>query len=124
MNDGFIAGESGNIKISEDVIASVAALSAKETDGVCELSGGGWTDFLNKKTSKGVRVELIENGAIIDIHITVEYGKKVQEVAKVLQEKAKNAVESMTGLEEIVVNVFVDSIAEKKTEDTDNTEGE
>lgn len=116
MTDNFIATENGNIKISQEVIVRISAISAREVEGVTGLGGSsGWSDFLSKKApEKGIRVEMTEEATTIEVHVTVKFGVKINEVAYKLQQAVKNAVESYAGLDNITVNVFVDGIEPEK----------
>ena len=116
MTDNFIATENGNIKISQEVIVRISAISAREVEGVTGLGGSsGWSDFLSKKApEKGIRVEMTEEATTIEVHVTVKFGVKINEVAYKLQQAVKNAVESYAGLDNITVNVFVDVIEPEK----------
>lgn len=109
-NDG-----EGNIKIDDDVIATIAAVAAEQVEGVVELQStlkASVTDMLGvKNLSKGVKVNVGEQETIIDIYVTVEYGKNIVEISKVVQEKVKEAIETMTSLEVVEVNVHVSGIA-------------
>lgn len=120
MAEEFIATENGNIKISEEVIVRISAISAREVDGVTGLgTSGGWGEFLSKKGSleKGIKVDMTDSATVIDVHVTVKFGVKINEVAYALQKAVKNAVESYAGLDNITVNVFVDGIEPEKTEE-------
>jgi len=116
MTDNFIATENGNIKISQEVISRISAISARDVKGVAGLgAGGGFADFLGKKSpEKGIKVEMTDDSAVIDVHITVKFGVKINEVAYKLQQAVKSAVESFAGIENITVNVFVDGIEQEK----------
>ena len=116
MTEEFIATENGNIKISQEVIVRISAISAREVEGVTGLGGSsGWSDFLSKKApEKGIRVEMTEEATTIEVHVTVKFGVKINEVAYKLQQAVKNAVESYAGLDNITVNVFVDGIEPEK----------
>lgn len=116
MTDNFIATENGNIKISQEVIVRISAISAREVEGVTGLGGsGGWSDFLSKKApEKGIRVDMTDEATTIEVHVTVKFGVKINEVAYKLQQAVKNAVESYAGLDNITVNVFVDGIEPEK----------
>ena len=118
MSENFIATENGNIKISEEVIVRISAISAREVEGVSGLgTGSGWGDLLSKKTpAKGIKVEITEEATIIDVHVTVKFGVKINDIALQLQKTVKNAVESYAGLENITVNVFVDGIESENTQ--------
>ncbi len=116
----------GSIKISEEVIAIVSGIAAGEVKGVAGMSGtfaGGIAELLGKKNlSKGVRVELNETTTTIEISLVVEYGCRIPDVAWEVQERVKKAVESMTGLEVLAVNIFVDGLTPAKEEKPEETE--
>lgn len=117
MAENFIATENGNIKISPEVIIRISAISAREVEGVSGLgTSGGFAEFLGKvNQEKGIKVELSEDSATIDVHVSVEFGVKINEVAYNLQKAVKNAVEAYAGIENVTVNVFVDGIEPDKT---------
>ncbi len=113
MSDNYVSNESGNIKISEEVISIISSISAQEVEGIASLGmpGGGLSEILSKKSpSKGVRVEIVDGEAVIDVHITIKFGTKIRELSLSIQEHVKNAVETMAGLTVRSVNVYVDSI--------------
>lgn len=114
-----VIDESGNIKISADVVSTIAGIAANEIDGVAGMySGiaGGIAEFLsNKKNpSKGVKVEMTGNTVTIDLYIVVKYGKRIPELAWEIQENVKNSVESMTGMNVEKVNIHVDGVSFEK----------
>ena len=94
--------ENGKIKISNDVIAVIAAIAATDTKGVVGMSGGvvdGIVEMIGKKTlSKGVRVEAGDEECSIDVYIIVEYGHKIMDVAKHVQINVSKAVISLNRL--------------------------
>ena len=104
----------GTVKIANEVVAIIAGLAATEIDGVVGMSGGitgGITEMLGMKNlSKGVKVEVGEKEAAIDIFIIVEYGSKISEVASSVQQNVKDTVETMTGLNVIEINVNVEGV--------------
>lgn len=106
--------EYGNVKISDEVVAAIASVAAMEIPGVINMSGGftgGFSEMLGKKSqSKGVKVELNDNDAIIDVNIIVEYGKNISEIGKKVQENVKNSVETMTELNVSQVNVYIQGV--------------
>lgn len=107
--------ENGNVKISNEVISIIAGVAASEIDGVVSMSGGitgGITEILGMKNlSKGVKVEVNEKEVIIDIFITVEYGVKISEVGRKVQENVKKTVENMTGLKVKAINVNIQDVS-------------
>lgn len=109
----------GNIKISEDVICSIVAVAAAETEGVASVAAASGIDILNKKNhTKNIKIHIDENSITIDLTILVKYGAIINDVATKLQESVAVAVESMTGMEVVSVNVTVTGISfdEKKDE--------
>ena len=106
--------KNGSIRIANEVVGIIAGLAAMEVKGVYGMSGGmvdGITELLKKKNlAKGVRVEVGEKEAAIDLSIIVEYGSKVPEVAVAVQENVKRAIESMTGLTVVEVNVHIQGV--------------
>lgn len=108
----------GNIKISEDVICSIVAVAADETEGVASVAAAAGIDILNKKNQKNIKIHISENTITIDMSILVKYGVIINDVATKLQETVSNAVESMTGMEVTAVNVSVSGISfdDKKDE--------
>ncbi|HSL93644.1 MAG TPA: Asp23/Gls24 family envelope stress response protein [Bacillota bacterium] len=106
-------GDTGTLHIADDVVGVIAGLAASEVRGVSSATGGSLVNRLGggkKSLSKGVKVTVGEQEASIDMHIVVEYGMVIPEVAHQVQEKVKRAVESMTGLEVVEVNVFVQNV--------------
>ncbi len=109
------ADDSGKVIISEEVIASIAAIAAGEIDGVAGLGASTVTEFLGKKSaSKGVKVSFNEESVEILATITVKKGAIIPSVAKAVQANIISAVESMTGISVVAVNVKVGGVAFEK----------
>ena len=104
----------GNIAISNDVIATIAAIAAKSIDGVYGMVNsltGGFAELLGKKNpSKGVKVTVNDRDVKIDMFVVVEYGVKIPDVAWEIQGKTKSEVEAMTGLNVTAVNVNIEGV--------------
>ncbi|HBT48698.1 MAG: hypothetical protein XD49_0233 [Caldanaerobacter subterraneus] len=124
--------ELGSVKISEEVVSIIAGLAATEVPGVAGMSGGvvnGISEILGRKNlSKGVKVELGDKEATIDLYLIVDYGVRIPEVAWNVQENVKNAVENMTGLKVVEVNIHVQGVSmekgNKKQQEAAEKEGE
>ncbi|CDZ74445.1 Hypothetical protein ING2D1G_0251 [Peptoniphilus sp. ING2-D1G] len=105
----------GEVRISEDVIATIAVVAAESVEGVVDMQSNlkySVTEMLGvKNLNKGVKVSIGEKEAVIDVFITVEYGKNIVEICKEVQVKIKEAVESMTDLEVVEANIHVSGIA-------------
>ncbi|HAA63743.1 MAG TPA: Asp23/Gls24 family envelope stress response protein, partial [Thermoanaerobacter sp.] len=92
----------------------IAGLAATEVPGVAGMSGGvvnGLSEMLGRKNlGKGVKVEVGEKEVSIDLYLIVDYGVRIPEVAWNVQENVKNAVENMTGLKVVEVNIHVQGV--------------
>ncbi|MDQ0059552.1 Asp23/Gls24 family envelope stress response protein [Paenibacillus harenae] len=112
--------QTGIIRISDDVVATIAGLAALETPGIAAMSGGiseGLAKRLSgKNVQKGVSVEVGQVEAAIDLRIIVHYGIPIQEVCRQLQLNVRESVENMTGLHVVEVNVKVEGVAFKEDE--------
>ena len=112
--------QTGLIRISDDVVATIAGLAALETPGIAAMSGGiseGLAKRLSgKNVQKGVQVEVGQVEAAIDLRIIVHYGIPIQEVCRQLQLNVRESVENMTGLQVVEVNVKVEGVAFKEDE--------
>ena len=123
-----------NIKIADDVIAVIAGAAASEVPGVASMAGGfagGISEvFSGKKNfAKGIKVKKKKKETRIDVNIIVEYGVRIPDVAFEIQNRVKKAVEGMTGLKVVDVNVHVqgvntdaNNVEELKPEDTNKSE--
>lgn len=104
----------GQIKIADEVVGIIAGLAATEVPGVAGMSGGlagGIAEILGRKNlSKGVKVEVGEREAAVDLFIIVEYGAKIPDVSWQIQESVKKAIETMTGLKVVEVNIHIQGV--------------
>ena len=112
--DEVVAEENG-IKISNEVIAVIAGVAVSEVPGVSAMSGGlagGISEALKgkKNLAKGIKVEVDEKEATIDVNIIVDYGTRIPDVAFEIQNRVKKSVETMTGIKVVEVNVHVQGV--------------
>ncbi|MBQ7485083.1 MAG: Asp23/Gls24 family envelope stress response protein [Oscillospiraceae bacterium] len=105
--------EAGNIQISEEVIANLAAATAQEVDGVGGLLSGNVSDLVGgkKMTIKGVRVEMEDEGLVVHLFLTIRYGCEIADVAGKVQQAVFNTLEGATGFKVRAVNVHVGGIS-------------
>ncbi|MCI7539994.1 MAG: Asp23/Gls24 family envelope stress response protein [Veillonellaceae bacterium] len=110
----------GAIRIADEVVSIIAGLAATEVDGVAGMSGGlvgGIAEMLGRKNfAKGVKVEVGEKEAAVDLYIIVKYGVRIPDVALAVQENVKQAIETMTGLSVVEVNIHVQGVGFPETE--------
>lgn len=104
----------GLVKIKNEVISAIAALATKEVKGVAEI-GGNVTDIVYRffkpdSTGQGVKVDIDESKLKLNIPIIVEYGVDVSQVAMLVQESVRAAVEKMTGLTPVEINVNIQGV--------------
>ena len=112
-------GAQGNIKISEDVVASIATIAVTETEGVASAAasmGVEITEIFSGRRAgapRGIKVSFdAENqGCHVECSIIVKYGSSVTAVAQEVQKNVKSAIESMAGLKVAGVDVQVCGIA-------------
>ncbi|MGI6038483.1 MAG: Asp23/Gls24 family envelope stress response protein [Limnochordia bacterium] len=109
----------GSINITEDVIAIIAGIAATECYGLVGMvprnMQEGLSELLNRENfGRGVDVKVEDDKVIIGLHIVVEYGTRISEVAHNVQEKVKYAVEYYLGLEVAQVNINIQSVRVSK----------
>ena len=102
----------GEVQIAEEVITIIAGLAATEVEGVCSMGGNITKELVSrlgmKNLSKGVRVEVTEEGKIeVFVTINIAYGYAIPAVSGNVQEQVKAAIENMTGIEVSGVNVRI-----------------
>ncbi len=115
----------GAIRIANEVVSIIAGLAATEIEGVAGMSGGiagGISEMLGRQNlSKGVEVEVGEEEAAVDLYVVMWYGIKIPDVAWDIQENVKQAIENMTGLEVVEVNVHVQGVKFETEEEEEET---
>ena len=105
----------GEVQIASEVITAIAGISASEVEGIESMVGSGVGDIVGKlggkSNSKGVKVNITDDKAELDVAVNVRFGYSIPKVSEKVQEKVSKAVSSMTGLEVTRVNVRVAGIA-------------
>ncbi len=108
----------GSVKIADDVVAIIAGIAATEVKGVTAMSGNATNEFMSmvgvKNLKKGVKVDVIDNVVEVDLALIMEYGYNIPATSQKVQEKVKNAIENMTGLEVADVNIRISGINMEK----------
>lgn len=101
----------GEVKIADEVVAIIAALAATEVEGVASMAGNITNELIGKlgmkNLSKGVKVDVLEGVVTVSLALNLKYNYSIMEISSKVQEKVKNAVENMTGLEVADVNIKV-----------------
>ena len=105
----------GEVQIANEVVSSIAGISASEVEGVDSMAGGFAGElagkFGAKNLSKGVKVEVQDDSAIVELAINMKYGYNIPDTCKQVQEKVIQAINSMTGLTVKQVNVRIAGVS-------------
>ena len=106
-----------SLKISRDVIATIAKVAAYEIDGVASLSERqrNIRGFFSKGLTRPIEITLSDDFAEIDICLDLEYGARIPDVCAAVQSNIKDNVQTMTGIIVSKVNVTIAGIAFSKT---------
>ena len=101
----------GEVQIANEVVSSIAGISASEVEGVDSMAGGLAGElagkFGAKNLSKGVKVEVQDDSAVVELAINMKYGYNIPRTCEQVQEKVVQAINSMTGLTVKQVNVRI-----------------
>ncbi len=101
----------GKVQIADDVVAIIAGLAAGEVEGVYRLPGSISDEFASKlgrkNPAKGVKVELLPGKVKVELSIEVLYEYSIPSVSGQVQDKVKQAIETMTGLSVEQVNIRI-----------------
>ncbi|MEG1256345.1 Asp23/Gls24 family envelope stress response protein [Clostridium sp.] len=119
--------DAGIVRISDEVIGVIAGVAASEIEGVAGMSAGLVEDiskkFTGKKSgSKGVKVTMDNGSAVIDLHMSVQYGIRIPEMSIKVQNNVKNTVETMTGLNVALVNIYIQNVIFPKVDKEEEIE--
>lgn len=103
--------EHGSVRIADDVVAMIAGIAALEVEGVHAMAGNGSNGIFTKvgirNPQKGVKVTITDKTVTADASIIVDYGYSIPTVSQKAQDRIKQMIESMTGLEVADVNIRV-----------------
>ena len=114
-----LTSEQGTTTIADIVVQKVAGLAAREVRGVHDLGAGAARAFgairdripgASSSIGQGVSVEVGETQAAVDLELVVEYGVAIAELARAVRRNVINAIEQMTGLSVVEVNINVNDV--------------
>lgn len=101
----------GEVQIADEVVAIIAGLAATEVEGVDYMAGNITNELVGKlgmkNLSKGVKVNVTEEHVSVDLSLNMKYGYSIPEVSEKVQEKVQAAIENMTGLTVLEVNIRI-----------------
>ena len=99
----------GEVKIADEVVASIAAFATMDVEGVASIGGNEKEKgrLSMKAPSKGVKLDVLEGVVSVTLTLNLLYGYSLIDVSSRIQEKVKSSIESMTGLKVADVNIRV-----------------
>lgn len=101
----------GEVKIADEVVASIAAFAAADVEGVSSIAGNTIREIRGKMAAKavakGVKVDVLEGIVTVTLSLNLKYGYSLVKVTGMVQEKVKSSIENMTGLAVADVNIRV-----------------
>lgn len=101
----------GEVQIADEVVAIIAGLAATEVEGVDSMAGNVTNGLVSrlgmKNLSRGVKVDVTEEHVSVDLALNIRYGYNIPEISGKVQERVKSAIENMTGLTVLDVNIRV-----------------
>jgi uncharacterized alkaline shock family protein YloU len=119
-NNSRLSTDDGRISVAQSVVQKIAGMATREIAGVYAMGSGTSRAFgaireripgsSGPNVAQGVGVEVGETQAAIDLDIVIEYGVSVADLGRSIQRNVKQAIERMTGLEVVEVNVMVDDV--------------
>ncbi|MEU0535770.1 Asp23/Gls24 family envelope stress response protein [Amycolatopsis tolypomycina] len=128
---GALASTQGSTTIADTVVAKVAGLATREVSGVHALGGGAARAFsaireripgASASVAQGVSVEVGERQAAVDLQILVEYGVSIADLARSVRKNVITAVEQITGLQVVEVNINVSDVHLPGDDEGDDTQ--
>jgi uncharacterized alkaline shock family protein YloU len=104
----------GEVQIADEVVAIIAGLAATEVEGVDSMAGNITNELVGKlgmkNLSKGVKVDVTEEHVSVDLSLNLKYGYNIPEIGEKVQDRVKSAIENMTGLSVLDVNIKIASV--------------
>ena len=104
----------GEVQIADEVVAIIAGLAATEVEGVDSMAGNITNELVGKlgmkNLGKGVKVDVTEDHVSVDLSLNIRYGYNIPQVSEQVQEKVSAAIENMTGLTVLDVNIRISGV--------------
>lgn len=114
----------GKVEIAPEVIEVITGLAASEVEGLSSMRGNfasGVVERFGKKShGKGVKVELTDDGILIDLFVVLNFGVSIPQVAQKVQDNIRQTLKNMTALEIDEINIHVVGIQmDEESEDNE-----
>ncbi|MFE3599935.1 Asp23/Gls24 family envelope stress response protein [Streptomyces sp. NPDC059096] len=132
MSKGHHGAVEGKTTIADSVVASIAGIATRDASGVYAMGGGisrtlgAAKDRMSRSddVTRGVRVEVGEKQAAVDVGVVVEYGYPIPRTTEEIRSGVSDAVERMTGLDVVEVNIGVLDVHVPGSDDNDDNSGD
>lgn len=112
-------GNLGEVQIADEVVTIIAGLAATEVEGVASMAGNITNELVGKlgmkNLSKGVKADIIDHNVSVELALNLKYGYNIPETSEKVQERVKTAIENMTGLKVIDVNIRIAGVEMEKS---------
>ena len=112
--------EHGQIVIADEVVAIIAGIAATEVKGVDSMYGGWSGEIISimgiRDLSKGVSISIEDGHVSVKLSLNVRYGYSIPDVSRNVQDKVASAIESMTGLSVLDVNIRIAGVVNAENE--------
>jgi len=103
----------GNVKVDNEVLASIAAIAARKVPGVHRISTsivGGIVQWIKRTSDVGIKVVIGEDEVNFELRVVVDYGVNIPEVTYQIQKAIKEEVERISGMKVGKVDVVVHGV--------------
>ena len=109
----------GEVKIADDVVATIAGLATTEVEGVASMQGNLTNEIVGKlgvkNLSKGVKIELMRGKVHAELSVIMRYGYSIPNTCNSIQDRVKTAIDNMTGLDVESVNIRIVGVETEKS---------
>lgn len=116
----YTKDEQGEVVIADEVIAIISGIAATEVEGVDSMYGGWSGEIISRMgirdLAKGVKIEIEDYHVSVSLSLSVKYGYSIPEVSKNVQDRVSQAIENMTGLNVLDVNIKISGVVTKDNE--------
>ena len=105
----------GGVKIADEVVAMIAGLAATEVEGVDSMAGNITNELVGKlgmkNLNRGVKISVDDDHVSVELSLNMKYGYSIPDVSEKVQERVRTAIETMTGLTVLEVNIKIAGVS-------------
>ena len=105
----------GEVKIADEVVVMIAGLAATEVEGVDSMAGNITNELVGKlgmkNLNRGVKISVDDDHVSVELSLNMKYGYSIPDVSEKVQERVRTAIETMTGLTVLEVNIKIAGVS-------------